>query len=230
MRHPSLLSSLSSLLLLLAAALPCLAQQKGARVTLQFVSFPRITNPETIELLLPEGKTLSISIPSNELSPPYKVPASAHWAVGNMEEGKDGKPKFKVYGKIKALSAPKQLLLLVRKGPTNADGFNILAFDNRSNKFGGGTFLFLNASHFDIAGEVGGKKFTLKPGAHNIIAPKPDAGKQLCHTTLYYRSGKETKPFFDSNWPLRKDARGLIFFYTDPKSQRLKFHTIRDFL
>ncbi len=210
------------------AAHPCHAQSES--VTLRFVSFPRIADPQSVELLVGEGKILKIEIPSNELSAPYQVKRLAIWAVGKSGEDKEGKPKFNVYGKAKALSSSKQLLLLVRKGATDADGFRIIPFDNRATQFGSRKFLFLNATRIDIAGEVGAQKFTLKPGRHTIIRPVADQGKNLCHATFFYRKEKAWKSFFSSNWPLRDNARGLIFFYHDPRTSRLKIHSIRDFL
>ena len=62
-----------------------------------------------------------------------------------------------------------------------------------------------------------------------MIRPKADLGKDLCHATLYYRLNNETKSFLDTNWPLQPDARGLIFIYNDPRSARIRLHTIRDF-
>lgn len=224
------LPSIPLLLLAWAASMhPCLAQQ-SENVTLRFVSFPRLAKPQPIELLIGEGKTLEIEIPSNQLSAPYSVKRLATWAVGKIGEGTDGTPKFKVYGKARALSSSQQLLLLVRKGATNADGFTIIPFDNRATQFGSRKFLFLNATKIDIAGEVGAKKFALKPGRHTIIRPTADQGKDLCHAIFYYRKEKAWKSFFSSNWPLRDKARGLIFFYNDPRTSRLKLHSIRDFL
>ena len=37
-------------------------------------------------------------------------------------------------------------------------------------------------------------------------------------------------PFVATNWPLRDDARGLVFIYQDPASGKIQLHAIRDFL
>ena len=122
------------------------------------------------------------------------------------------------------------MILLIRKGKANADGFEVIPVDNRDTQFGGGKFLFFNAAKVDIAGLVGTEKFALKPGLHTIIKPKAEAGdKNLFHTTLYFRKDDQAKPFFSSTWPLSDVARSLIFFYHDPDTLRLRLHTIRDF-
>jgi hypothetical protein len=212
--------------------LPCSAQE-GGEVTLQFLSFPKALDPQPVELLLGEGKTLEVNIPTNELSKPYKVTRLASWAVGESATGEDGKPAFKVFGQAPALASPKQLILLVRKGATNADGMEVIPIDNRVENFGGGKFLFMNAAKIDIAGEIGGEKFAIEPGKHVVVRPmtgKTENGKKLVHTSLYFRKGEEAKPFFSSVWPLSEKVRSLIFFYHDPETKSLRLHTIRDFL
>mgnify|MGYP001816795723 CR=1 FL=1 len=205
--------------------------QDGAKVTLQFLSFPKSLDPEPVELLVGDGKTIKVEIPSSELSRSYKVNAQKVWAIGESTTDEDGKPTFKVWGKAPALKARKQLIILVRKGESYGDGFEVIPVDGLANRFGGGKFLFLNAARVDVAGEVGGQKFALRPGKHTIIKPAPLPGRNnLTHATLYYRKGDKPRPFFSSRWPLNDKARALIFLYHDPHTERIRLHSIRDFL
>jgi len=211
------------------ALLPCAAQEIES-VSLRFLSFPRAINPEPVELLLGEGKTIKVEIPTNELSAAHKLKRQTLWAFGETVQGNDGKPVFKVFGQAPALASTEQLILLIRKGKTNADGFEVIPVDNRDTQFGGGKFLFFNAAKIDIAGVVGSEKFAVKPGRHTLIKPKADQDiKGLCNILIYFRKDDQAKPFFSSTWPLSNVARGLIFFYHDPDTQRLRLHTIRDF-
>lgn len=221
----------ASFLLLAGFSLfPCTAQD--GQVILKFVSFPKVSDPEPLEFLIGEAKTMKVEAPSNEISKPYAVKRQKYWMVGKMVAGEDGKSIFEVYGKTKALTSSKQLLLLIRKGKTNAEGFEIIALDSRKAQFAGEKFLFLNAAKVDIAGVIGKKKFALKPGQHSIVKPKADRGarKNLCHVSFAYRRQKEWKTFSSTVWPVSKNVRALIFFYQDPKTKRLRLHTIRDFL
>jgi hypothetical protein len=212
------------------ALLPCTAQD-GVEVTLQFLSFPKTIDPKPVELLIGDGKTIEVQIPTNEMSAPYKVRQQGTWAVGKSVTGEDGKPAFKAYGSSKALASPKQLILLLRKGPENADGMDVIPIDNQVKSFGGGKFLFMNAAKIDIAGVVGEEKFAIKPGQHVIIKPKAELEERdHCQSSFYFRKEDEAKPFFSSTWPLNEKARGLVFFYHDPNTQRLRLHTIRTFL
>lgn len=209
--------------------LQCVAQEETS-VTLKFLSFPRIDSPTPVELLLGEGKTIKVEIPTNELSAPSKVKSQTAWVIGETVKGKDDKPAFAVLGQAPALASNDQLILLIRKGKSNADGFDVIPINSVKTEFGGGKFLFVNAAAVDIAGVVGTEKFVIKPGAHAIVQPKGDAqDKTLVQTEIYFNKDNQAKPFFSSTWPLSDDARGLIFFYHDPDSKRLRLHSIRDF-
>lgn len=229
LRHPAIFPVIVGFGLSL---LRCAAQD--GVVSLQFVSFPKSIDPKPVELLLGDGQTLKVAIPSNELSPSYKVKRLSDWAVGESSTDKDGKPAFKVFGKAPALGSSKQLILLIRKGQNHSDGIEVTPIDYDVAKFGGGRFLFLNAAKVDIAGVIGGEKFVVKPGEHMIIKPKADkadngSGRGLANTALYFRKGEETKPFFSSVWAINDKLSALVFFYHDAQTGNLRFHTIRDF-
>lgn len=228
---PPQTSRLLSLVVGLAISLllPCAAQDAG-KIQVRFLSFPRSMEPVKVELRLAEENTVAIEASSNELSQPLLVASTGVWAVGETVEGPEGKPAFKEYGRTKAPASPEQILVLVRKGDANADGFDLLALDVRINAFRGGKFLFMNAAKVDIAGTVGKKKFALKPGSHMLIEPVPEAGKRMAHAMFYFRKDEETRPFFSSRWPVNDRARSLVFFYHDPQNKSIRMHTIRDFL
>ncbi len=208
--------------------LPCYAQQE-AKVTLQFLTFPITREPLSIKLLVGENKTLDLNISSNELAQPIKVPHMESLSFGDTHSDKDDKEYFKVYGKAKTLPVPSQLILLIRKGKRAEDGFDVIPFSNDIKSLGGGKFLFYNLSIVDIAGEVGGKRFTLKPSQHTILDPKPDKSGRMFHALFYFREGNNPRAFFSSMWPYLDKGRSLVFFYNDSKTNKIKLHTIRDF-
>lgn len=210
-------------------SLVCQAQE-AEEVTLQFVSFPKTIAPEPVELFLGEGNTIQVEIPTNMLSKPYQVPAQKTWAVGKLEAGEDNKMVFNAYGHAPALDSKKQLIVLVRKGETNAEGMELIPIDNRLANFGGGKFLFLNMTTIDIAGVCGDEKFLIRPNTRSLIQPKSNDGTKTFHAAFFFRKEDDAKPFFSSRWPVSERARSLIFFYHNPHNQRIQFHTIRNFM
>lgn len=211
------------------AFLPLLSAQ-DAKVSVRFLSFPAAIEPVKVELRLSAEKTVAIEAPSNEFSQPMEIAPTGVWSVGETVVNPEGKSVFVEYGQTKAPAFPSQMLLLVRKGAANADGFELIALDARAAGFGGGMFLFLNTARVDIAGNVGEDKFVVKPGQHMIIKPEAEAGKRTAHAMFYFRKDDEARPFFSSRWPIHPRARSMVFFYHDPETANLRMHTVRDFL
>lgn len=223
--RPALVALVTACLL---PAFPRAAAQE-ASVTLRFLSFPIVEEPVPVELAIGEGRTLKVEIPGNELSPPYKVRKQAAWLFGETVQGKDDKPAFTVFGQAPALASDDQLILLMRKGNTNADGFEVIPVNGVKTAFGAGKFLFVNAAKVDIAGVIGTSKFVIKPGKHALVHPKGEDNKAVGQVELFFNMDNQARPFFTSMWPLGDAARSLVFFYHDPESNRLRLHTIRDF-
>jgi len=212
------------------ACLPCGAQQ-GGNLALQFMTFPMTMKPLDLELAVGKGKTVKLRVPSNELGPTVRVPRMSSLVFGKTTLNEKQEPVFKVYGKGKPVAAPKQLVLLLRKGRDMAAGFEVRVISSDINKFAGGKLLFVNAAKINIGGYAGGVKFALKPGAHTIVKPKLEANGRLAHVKFFYNKKGETSPFFSSMWPVAKHNRGLVFFYHNPKNaNKIQLHTFRHFL
>lgn len=224
------------LLCLIALGTPLIAQE-AEQVTLRFLSFPKSANPQPVELLLSEGETLTVKIPTNALSAPYKVKRLTTWAVGKTEPAanEEKTTSFTSYGSAPALASSDQLILLIRNGKENRDGMQMIVMDNSAKQFGGGQFFLMNAAEVDIAGMLGGTKFSLKPGKHKIIEPKEMIQREggeanQFFTEFFFRKKTEARPFFSSTWPANKKARSMVFFYHDTHNKRLRMHTIRDYI
>ncbi|MFK7909810.1 MAG: hypothetical protein AB8F34_04325 [Akkermansiaceae bacterium] len=200
------------------------------KVTVQFLAFPKHMKPAPVELLIGEGKTIEIETPGNELSKVYKIPRLSSVVVGKTTQNDDGDAIFEIYGKAKFISASKQIILLMRKGKNNSDGFEILPLNGELADFKGGCYLFINASKLNIAGVIGDKKFSLKPGKRQLVQPVPNHKGGICQVTLAYQRQEKWKKFYDTRWPANKKYRSLIFFHQDPTNGRLGIAPIMDIL
>jgi hypothetical protein len=211
--------------------------QEAEMVTLRFLSFPKNADPQPVELRVGEEKSIEVKTPTNALSQPYQVKKLSTWSFGKLEPAKSDKEKatFTSYGSAPSIASSNQLILLIRSGKENKDGLRVVVMDNQISNFGGGKFFFMNAAKVDIAGMLGGKKFALKPGAHTIIEPtetikREGSSSGLFFTEFFFRKETEARPFFSSSWPHNEKARSMVFFYHDPHNDRLRMHTIRDYL
>ena len=229
MNNPLLIFSSCAALFFAHAA----SGQDAGKVALQFVSFPKAANAQAVELLMGEGKTLSVVLPTNSLSPIYKVDRRSKWVLGKTVPGDDGKDSFEVYGEVNSTAAAKQLVLVVRSGANDSDGLTLTTFDGGARGFGGGAYLFFNAAKVDIAVTLGETKFPLKPLSHKLVHPKPsksEGNRKYLYTYLYFRKGDEAIPFYSSTWRFSEKARSMVFLYHDNNTAQLRTHSIRDYL
>lgn len=209
------------------------APAQQADIEIQFVSFPKLADAKPVELLIGEGETMAVELPTNSISTVYKVKPLAKWVIGKTEVNGEGEESFGIYGQAPAIASPKQLILVIRKGKEDADGLELIPMDNRGSHFGGGKYFLMNATKVDIAGSVGTEKFALKPNAHTLVAPEPTKTKgesKYCYAQIYFRKDEEVQPFFTSTWRFNENARTMVFFYHEPTTNQLKLHTIRDYV
>jgi hypothetical protein len=201
-------------------------------VNLRFVSFPKEVNPEPLALLIGEGKTIKVEASSNSISKSYQCPALSSWVLGKSSVAK-GKFKFETYGQVKSIAAKTQLILIIRKGKDGAEGLELIPIDYSQNGFGGGKYFVLNITDTDISGTIGTGEFSLKPQEHVLLAPEPSKVKgdrKYCYAKFSYTKNEKPHPFFNSTWRFNKAARSILFFYNDPKTEHLRFHTIRTYI
>ena len=212
-------------------SLTCFAQDE--QVTVQFVSFPISAKAEPVELLIGDGKTMSIELPTNRLSPVYKVNRLNAWILGKSSTGAEGDFVFDTYGKAASLASSKQLILVIRQGAKDSDGFKLIPMSSQPSKFGGGKYFFMNAAKVDVAVKIGDQKFALKPRSHKLVQPNPSKVKgkrKYLYIYLHFRKGTEAIPFYESTWRFSKKARCMVFLYHDTHTNQLRTHTIRDYI
>lgn len=207
--------------------------QEGEKVKVRFVSFPKSADPQPVELLVGDGETILVDLPTNSVSSVYTITKPARWILGKTIVDAEGESTFQTYGTAPALASPEQLIIVIRDGKSDADGLKLVPFDDRTSNFGGGKYIFFNGSKVDIACILGETKFALKPLQHKLVAPKPSDvidDRNYLYTYLYFRKGEQATPFYSSTWRFSEKARSMVFLYHDTHNQRLRIHTIRDYL
>ncbi len=212
-------------------SLLCSGQEND--ISLQFIAFPKIANAESVELVLTDGKTIKVELPTNRLSPIYEVKPMTQWVIGKSSVNDKGEFVFNTYGKAPSIASTSQLILVIRDGSNDSDGLKLIPMDNSAVNFGGGKFLFMNAAKVDIAVEIGDVKLVMEPRQNKIVQPKPsksEGKREYLYVYLHFRKGTEAVPFYDSTWRYNENVRSMVFLYHDPNTQQLRTHTIRDYL
>jgi hypothetical protein len=207
---------------------PACAEGEG-RISLRFLAFPQTAEPEPVELVVGEnGKTIFVDTPGHEISKTYDVPAMTNIVVGKTGEDSEGKPSFQAYGSANAIAAREQIIVLIRKGEANSDGFVVLPQDGNLEHFTGASYLFINASSYSIAGTIGNQQLKLESGKRVMLKPKADFEGGVCQVTFSYLRSDKWKMFYDTRWPANDKIRNLVFFYQNPKNGRIGISPITD--
>ena len=202
-------------------------------VSVRFVSFPKATIEDVIELRTGANQSIEVNLPTNSISKAVLVPRLNEWSLGRSTTDKEGNFRFESYGKAPVIAPKEQIVIVVRKGGKNGDGLQLMPMDGGEKGFVGGSYLLRNATKIDLAGTIGDGRFGLKPGQNSLIQPGPSKVKGLqkyCYATIYFRRGEEAEPFFSSTWRYSEKARSMVIFYQDPTTQQLRLHTIRDYV
>ena len=208
---------------LAGAVVPVFGKDK---VEIKVLCFPRMEEKSTIDLMIGKRKVIEIPLQGHEFTLPRKVTRQAKWRFGKSNVNSKGKFTFDTWATATPLAADKQLLVFVRRGPDNRDGFEVIPINPAT--INGSSYLFLNLTPSAVAGVVGGRKFRLTSGRSIVIKPQPDRGENLCFTSLRYYRDKNWRPFFSSNWRLRKKCRCLIFIYQPNGQKTPRIHSVID--
>lgn len=220
-----------TLLACLLLSNPVANAQTAEKISVRILAFPQIPEPEPVELIVGENsKTIEVDTPGHELSKSYSVPALTTITVGKTTTDSEGKTIFQTYGSAKSIPAKEQIILLIRKGRANSDGFVILPINADLNDFKGASFLFINASNHNVAGKIGDKILQLEPGKRSLLQPIANFEGGVCQVTLAYQKQEKWKTFYDTRWPANEKMRTLVFFYQDPTTNRLGIAPISDII
>jgi hypothetical protein len=219
------------LFILITATQSVCAQAAKKEVTLRFVTFPKTSKSHTFTLFAGKDEPKTIEVSSNVISKPLVLPKLNEWVIGELVNDADKKePTFKAFGKTKSLGNKRQLIIVLRKGPSPSDGCYLIAVNDQEKGFDLGKTMILNASNRKIAAIIGENKFILPPRAHKIIEPKANKTGRYFHAKFFYERDGKAKGFYSSNWPFSKNSRVMSFIYNDYHTKQLRFHTVRDFL
>lgn len=205
--------------------------QNTGKISVRILAFPQMAEPEPVELVIGDNaKTIEVDTPGHELSKTYDVPPLNTITVGKTTLDKDGKPTFQVFGSAKSIAAKEQIILLLRKGKQNSDGFAVLPISADLIEFKGASFLFINASTYNVSGKIGDKILELGPGKRALLQPKANFEDGICQVTFAYQKADKWKMFYDTRWPANEKIRTLVFFYQNPETGRLGIAPITDII
>lgn len=165
-----------------------------------------------------EWQSKPFAIPSNSLSEPLALPARKFTLVVKErpvttialpEEGKD---------------------FVVVLAPNTEGKWQSFAIRTDDGVFRPGDVFIHNSTATMVGGKLGRQEFALPGGKGERIRPLADPDKPFIDVAMYYKQGEQTRILSTTRWPLDERTRGYVFFFTDPKTGRIEYRAVDEFV
>ena len=216
---------------LLLAACPGFGADQQGQVSVQFIRVPGTADDRTALLQLEDGRTAEVELPTTALSEPCEFAKPESWVLGKSVRDKDGNEAFETMGSTPSTKGQRQVVVVIDKGAINDGKLELICMDLAATA---DSFQFINASTYNISGELGIERFGIEPKEHALLkaeASNTDQhGRRFCTAGFSYLKDEEFVKFFDANWRLEEKVYALIIFHHEAMANKLKITVIRDFV
>jgi hypothetical protein len=206
---------------LLAGSALAAAQQPGkGDLTVRFLAERAPGNLDQVLLAAGEVKGKPFKLPVNHLSEPQPAPARVfairpadkEIALATVTLPEDGKA-FNV--------------LLV---PSAKGGYEPIVIPAGDGKFKPGDVYFYNHADKTVLGFVGTAKFILAPSKGQILRPEGARDDGHYNVGFGVREKEGDRTLSKSRWPVDDTSRSYAFFFTNPKTKRVDFRVVDEFV
>jgi hypothetical protein len=208
-------------LCLLITALLQAEPSSGKKVEIRFLAERVPAELGKVQLVSKKEKCAPFDLPISFLSPPLTAPERA----------------FSLFSSEKNLSLANITLpeegdaFIVLLFPSEKGGFKHVIISDKNANFKAGDFYFYNQANATVMGFVGNAKFTLAPANGTIVRPtKPSGDGAYYDIGLGVREKDGDKPLSVARWPVQKGIRTYVFFFINPRSGKLDFRGVDDFI
>lgn len=215
------------LALLLAASIavtltPAVLAQKpqGKGASVRFLAERTPGNIDTVQMKAGELTSEGFKLPHNHLSPAIDSPARAFIIQPTGTEVPLAKVTLPEKGDNFII-----LLIPERKG-----GYNPVVISAGDPEFRPGDVYFYNHADKTVLGYVGTSKFILKPGLGKSLHPTGAKDGLYFDVGFGVREKEGDRPLSTTRWPVEKDMRSYVFFFLNPKTERLDFRAVDEYV
>lgn len=174
-----------------------------------------------VVLAAKEAETAPFDLPVNHLSDPQAPPQRLFsvWSVAKNVS-------------LATITLPEKgdsfVVLLI---PAAEGGFKPVVIAAKDKEFAPGDIYFYNHADKTVLGYVGTAKFTLEPASGKVLRPQgADPEGRFYQIGLGVREKEGDRPLSTARWPVQKDMRMYVFFFINPRTQRLDFRAVDEFV
>ncbi|MGL5019129.1 MAG: hypothetical protein ACRDBP_13415 [Luteolibacter sp.] len=212
---------LTALLCLLAATLAHAQPAGGGKLKVRFLAERAPAEIGPVMLVAKEAKSAPFELPVSYLSAPQTPPQRvfALWSTAKNVS-------------LTEIALPeKGNSFIVLLFPANEGGYKHVIISDNNPEFKPGDIYFYNQADKTVMGFVGSAKFTLDPAKGTILRPTSPSGDGAYYDVgLGVREKEGDKPLSIARWPVQKGIRMYVFFYINPRSGKLDFRAVDEFV
>lgn len=212
---------LSFLLLTIAFNLPAQAQSSGGgqpKVRFLAERFPGELGQ--VLLAAEEKRGKPFNLPVNQLSDPMTTPARL-FSLRTVD-------KDLSLVDITLPETGKSFIVLLI--PSAESGFKHVVITDGDPKFQPGDMYFYNHSNKTVMGFVGTAKFVIAPARGQILRPTGAKPERYYDVGLGVREAEGDRVLSTTRWPENKGMRYYVFFFVNPKTQRVDFRAVDEYV
>lgn len=179
--------------------------------------------PETlgpIVMVAGESRSEPFDLPINSLSPPIEAPART---FGLRPESKE-----LALASVTLPESGSSFIVILIPSPTQ--GFTPVVLASDDPKFRPGDVCFYNHSDKTVLGYVGSAKFTLGPAKSTILRPTGARPEKFYDVGFGVREKEGARALSTTRWPVEDTIRSYVFFFINPKTKRIDFRAVDEFV
>jgi hypothetical protein len=205
---------------LLSTVAGAIAAPKEAKVEVRFLAERIPPKLGKVVLVSDELRSDPFDLPMNNLSSP-QVATARVFSLRAVN-------KNVLISKIKLPEEGKSFVVILI--PSAKGDYSPLVIPFDSPNFKGGDIYFHNNSTKSVLGLIGKTKLSLAPGKGTVLTPRGFGNKRFYYVKLGVQEADGNKVIKSMKWPSSKMVRNYVFFYIDPKKNRVTFRAVDEFI
>ena len=209
----------SILLSCLASALPqAMGQSRSsdAQPTVRFLAERSNEQIGQVQMAAGEAAGEAFDLPTNHLSTARPAPARA-FILRTVD-------KQLPLAQIKLPEQGKAFIVLLIPSPKG--GFSTEIISSNDPSFKGGDVYLFNHSNRPVIGYVGTARFLLDPSKGRVLRPAGAKDNAYFDVGFGVREEQGDRALSSTRWPVDPQARSYVFFFVNPKTNRIDFRAV----
>lgn len=215
------MTKLTVLFCLLATAVAHAQPSGTKKAKVRFLAERAPAEIGQVMLVAKEAKSAPFDLPISHLSAPQTPPERvfALWSAAKNVS-------------LTNIALPEEgdsfIILLI---PANEGGYKHVVMSDKNPDFKPGDIYFYNHADKTVLGFVGSAKFVLDPAKGKTLRPANPSGNGAYYDVgLGVREKEGDKPLSIARWPVQKGIRMFVFFFMNPRTGKLDFRAVDEFV